>query len=279
MFDFLGDLFSSSETTETTTSVEPWEPTQEGLEALVELITQALSDPLTLYPEQMYADITEEELAAIASLIENAALYDELVIPTWESLLGAADVASNEYVLDMAAALEQQVNENLLENLLPAIDISQVAQGGYGTSEGVAQGIALEETQNALTAGLADLYLGSYETGLQAVLAALGLSEEVLTGEADLLMEAGEELREEEQLAIDEAILRYDWEQYEPYLRADLAGTLLTDIGSLFSTTAGVGEVESTPSIFEMITTLLGGGSTLIGGLSTATAGGSGMEA
>ena len=70
---------------------------------------------------------------------------------------------SNPYLGAQAGAIQQQANQNLTQNLLPAVNSGAVAAGGYGGSrQGIAQGLAMGQTQQGVSNALAGLYGNAY---------------------------------------------------------------------------------------------------------------------
>ena len=71
---------------------------------------------------------------------------------------------SNPYLGAQASAITQQANQNLQNNMLPAINSGAVAAGGYGGSrQGIAQGIAMGQTQQGIANALAGMYGSAYQ--------------------------------------------------------------------------------------------------------------------
>ena len=71
---------------------------------------------------------------------------------------------SNPYLGAQASAITQQANQNLQYNLLPSVNSGAIAAGGYGGSrQGIAQGLAMGQTQQGITNSLANLYGDAYK--------------------------------------------------------------------------------------------------------------------
>lgn len=71
---------------------------------------------------------------------------------------------SNPYLGQQATALQNQANQNLQYNLLPAVNSGAQAVGGYGGSrQGIAQGLAMGQTQQGLSNALAGMYGAAYQ--------------------------------------------------------------------------------------------------------------------
>ena len=67
--------------------------------------------------------------------------------------------SANPYLADAASALTNQVTNNLKTNILPGIDSNAIAAGGFGGSrQGIADGLAIGQTNLGLSSGLANLY-------------------------------------------------------------------------------------------------------------------------
>lgn len=74
-------------------------------------------------------------------------------------------MATNPYLPQQAQAVTQQANNNLFNYQLPQINSGAIAAGGFGGSRhGVAQGLAIGQTNQALSGALAGLYGGAYES-------------------------------------------------------------------------------------------------------------------
>lgn len=73
-------------------------------------------------------------------------------------------MAGNPYIQDQANAITQQYNNNLQNNILPSINSGAMMAGGFGGSrQGVAQGLAIGQSQQGLGNSLANLYGNAYE--------------------------------------------------------------------------------------------------------------------
>ncbi len=71
----------------------------------------------------------------------------------------------NPYMQQMGQDITRQVTNNLQRNILPNIGRGAVAAGGYGGSrQGIAEGLAIGETNNNLAGQLANLYGNQFNT-------------------------------------------------------------------------------------------------------------------
>lgn len=73
-----------------------------------------------------------------------------------------ADI-SNPYLQNYANTIATNANNNLQQNILPGINQQALANGGIGGSrQGIAQGLAIGNTQNAITNAQAQLFSNAY---------------------------------------------------------------------------------------------------------------------
>jgi len=94
---------------------------------------------------------------------------------------------SNPYLQSQADAITNQVNRNLTTNILPQIGSSAVAAGGYGGSrQGVAEGLAVGQTNQDLSNSLANLYGTNYQQDVGNALTAYGLQNQYNLGLGNL---------------------------------------------------------------------------------------------
>lgn len=71
----------------------------------------------------------------------------------------------NPYLPQQAQAITQQATQNLQNNILPGINSGAIAAGGFGGSrQGVAQGLAIGQTNQGITNSLAGLYGNAWES-------------------------------------------------------------------------------------------------------------------
>lgn len=76
---------------------------------------------------------------------------------------GLPQYQPNPYLDKMAAGITQQTTRNLNEQIMPGIRSQAIAAGGFGDARhGVAEGLAIGRTNDALTNSLANLYGTDY---------------------------------------------------------------------------------------------------------------------
>ena len=262
--------------------VIPFDPGQlQGMLSTLETLGQT---PIEMYPEQMYADMTPEQIEALNMRRGFASGMTGMTAPAmeaWQSTLNAADVATNPYVQNM---LEQQaglLNRNLAENLLPAIRSGAIETGNLGgTRQGVAEGIAARGTQEALARQAAQTQMGAYTAGLgqqrYGLSAAPGMAQFGMMP-ADILMGVGDIERAEDQMGISEAVQRFNFAQQEPWQRLQNQAALFNPLTLPYA--ASESRSQSTPSAFSVGTNLaaLGMGAMQMPGMPLAPQSGGGF--
>lgn len=139
---------------------------------------------------------------------------------------------ASPYLDAMAGNITRQVNDNLTENLLPAIRDRSIASGGYGGSrQGVAEGIALGKTQNALSDSLTSLYAGDYTADRSRALQERGMDDSFYLGNrsADLGFLNSDRQYDLGRRSADLASLNSD-RQYDLGLKSNALGTRTADM-------------------------------------------------
>ncbi|MGW8181337.1 MAG: hypothetical protein ACWGQW_21610, partial [bacterium] len=86
-----------------------------------------------------------------------------------------ANPLNNPFFQQTAQAIARPLTQNLTQNYLPQVDSGAVLSGNIGSSrQGVAQGLGMQATQQALQDQLAQFGSGAYNTGAQTLLGTLG---------------------------------------------------------------------------------------------------------
>lgn len=137
------------------------------------------------------------------------------------------DVANNPYVNAQASAITNNMTDNLLQRVLPAIRTGATQAGGMysggGTREGVAQGLAIGQTNDAVGSALANLYGQAYNTGLSAVGQAVQRNPVAMASEVapyEMMAGVGGQQRAMDQAQLDAAYKDWAVSQALPYTRA-----------------------------------------------------------
>lgn len=96
-------------------------------------------------------------------------------------------MATNPYLADQANAITNTATQNLQNNILPGINSGAVAAGGYGGSrQGIAQGLAIGQTNQGITNSLANLYGTNYQQDQNNDIARTGINNNFYTQQRGL---------------------------------------------------------------------------------------------
>lgn len=134
--------------------------------------------------------------------------------------LNSPDAANNPYVQNMMRSNAFNLNRNLQENLLPAINSGAVAAGQYGGSrQGIAQGLAMRGTQDALANANASTMMDAYSKGLGAQGMALGNAGNMMNmglSPMNIMNQVGQYNQGIDQTALDADMNRWNYNQQLP---------------------------------------------------------------
>jgi hypothetical protein len=134
--------------------------------------------------------------------------------------LNSPDAANNPYVQNMMRSNAFNLNRNLQENLLPAIDSGAVNAGAYGGSrQGIAQGLAMRGTQDALANANASTMMDAYSKGLGAQGMALGNAGNMMNmglSPMNIMNQVGQYNQGIDQTALDADMARWNYNQQLP---------------------------------------------------------------
>ncbi len=240
-----------------------------------------LDQPFQFYPEQRYAGLQPLQEEALGMQEEYARGLGGMVDPSmsaWQSMLSAPDAANNPFVQAMIGEQANVLNRNLTENLLPAIQSGAIGAGQLGGSrEGVASGIAMRGTQDALARAAAQTQLDAYGKGLAQQQYGLGATPSMVgLGQipAQMLAGIGDIRRGEAQREIDEDIARFEFEQREPWDRMSQWVSPYQSMSQPYTTTTA--ESQYKPSAMQVGGQLVGMVSSLMGAFNPMGGGGGG---
>ena len=176
--------------------------------------------------------------------------------------LNSPDAANNPYVQNMMQSNQFNLNRNLQENLLPSIRGGALNAGGVGGSrQGIAEGIALRGTQDALANANAQTMMGAYGQGLTAQGRALAMAPQTMSmgmAPMDVMNQVGQYNQGIDQQALGADMDRWNYNQQLPW----------NTIGQYNSLLSGTPWGSSTTSTAEG-----GGGSPIAGALGGGLAG------
>lgn len=94
---------------------------------------------------------------------------------------------ANPYLPAASQSITHQVNQNLQQQQLPGINSGAIAAGGFGGSrQGIAQGLAIGQTNQALGNSLANLNFNAWNQGEQNRMQQQGLDNSFTLGMGNL---------------------------------------------------------------------------------------------
>ena len=95
----------------------------------------------------------------------------------------------NPYLPSQAQAITNQVNNNLQQQQIPGINSGAIAAGGFGGSrQGIAQGLAIGQTNQALGNSLANLNFNAWNQGEQNALQSRSIDNSYALGQGNLAL-------------------------------------------------------------------------------------------
>jgi len=242
---------------------DPWGPAQPALKNILGYGQNAYDAGYENTPFQTFAPMNQYQQQGLEQNLN----YSQGLMPNqigqahgaWGSALNAPDVANNPYVMNQVMAQSGLLNRNLSENLLPQIQSGATNAGQSGSSrQGVAEGIALRGTQEAIGRQAANTMGNAYGQGLNARGNALGQSGNMmglgmLPGAA--MQQAGGQLNAEAQRYIDEAMQRQNFGQQNPWDQIARFQGVAQPISGQGGTETGPNPYQSNP-----MASALGGG-------------------
>ena len=167
------------------TTAVPWKGSQPYLKEIMSSSGDLYGQGLNYYPGQTFAgrdplqDQAQNLSLNYAMNSMPGQIYDAQRAQSFA--LNSPDVANNPYVQNMMQSNQFMANRNLSENLLPQIQSGAVASGQMGGSrQGIAQGLAMRGTQEALANANAQTMMDAYGKGLGAQQGALALAPQTM---------------------------------------------------------------------------------------------------
>lgn len=248
-------------------------------------------DPADIYRGKTIADFNANEVLAQQKALQagNAGAQIGDSVKQASQFLLNPDILSpdsNPWLQQHGDAITQTMTRNLTESILPQIRSGATAAGGAysgGSSrEGIAQGLAIGRTGDAIGNNLTDLYSRAYTSGLSAMGGAINSSPTAQAAQLfgpSVMSQVGAQQRAMEQAKLDEAARLFLLEEQLPFLTAGDIMSLMQSMpgGAGVSTVSGATPSRSRASGF------LGGaatgaalGSALLPGPGTAIGAGAG---
>lgn len=209
----MGLLSSGNKNQEVTQKFVPNAFQKAVLREIQPLLLQALREGLPETP-QIFGGYRPEERAGIEWMKALAGTQQDTGAALNQGLqfLMGPVLGPNPALQGAIDAATEPLYRRLTTDVLPQVRGQAVATGSFGGSrQGIAEGLATEGTARAAANAAAQLALGGYQSGLEAMVKGLGLSPTVLQAmglPAQQLMLAGQLEREEEERLKQEAAQR-----------------------------------------------------------------------
>lgn len=164
-------------------------------------------NPLETQAQEAYVNTAAPTAAGLAAKSANA--QSQMLDP--EFMLNP-----NQYVHAAADSVTNKVTHNLNENILPGVRSGSTVAGGQysggSTRQGVAEGLAIDRTNQGLSDSLAEMYLKNYQGGMQTMAQQTNANQGVMGQQAyapDMLAAVGGQKRALEQASLDEQIAKF----------------------------------------------------------------------
>ena len=191
------------------------------------------------------------------------------------------DVANNQYLQGAAQSVANKANDSLLNTQLPAIRTGATQAGGMysgGSSrEAIAQGLAVGNTNRAVSDSIADMMFRGYNaglSGLQGAIQSTGTVQQQQLMPYDIQAAVGGQQRAVEQAQLDEAIRQFYTQQSLPLLQAQELGALAAGMPGGAATSVATGAVPKANPLMAGLGGAMALGPMLGGGLGGAVGGG-----
>lgn len=221
--------------TETTQKTEPWDPQQAYLRDIFEQAAMQYQAPgPEYYPGSQVVPYSPQEQVA-QTMVEDYALTgapSQVADAQNAQQFLIGDVLrpdSNPYLQQAAAGAIQPVREELMNNILPAIDDGAVIAGAYGSDrQGIAQSQAIDLAIQDMLNTTSSMYNTGYQNNLDAYVKGLALSPQTMQmglAPAGYLSATGEMDRALAQQLLNQDVAAWDFSQQLPAAKlADYQG-------------------------------------------------------
>lgn len=225
---------SNTGSTSSTSQFTPHPSTLPGYGFMAGNTTNLMQKPVGYFPGRGYVGPSGPTTSGVNSIMGGANAMQPFLNTMGENygfLSNAADVANNPYVQDQISANERSVNKQLSEEMLPQVRDQGIAVNALGSGrQGLREGQAIGDAQEALMNQNASTMLNAYGQGLGAQQNALGQTGNMLQnllapGQAQL--GAGGVVEDYQNRALQDAMNRYNFQFSEPNQRMDQLGQRL----------------------------------------------------
>lgn len=171
---------SDEQEQETKSRQQLWGPAVAGMQAGARQMEDYIGMGQTPYEQSAIGSLTAGAEAYPGMLQQYTqpgmqAMQAALGAPGAALGMGLQDVYQNPALAAQADVIQERLNRNLTEGILPGIRGGQAMRGTLGSQrQGIGEALAGRGTQEALGSALADLYGGAWQQGLQAETARYG---------------------------------------------------------------------------------------------------------
>lgn len=193
--------------TESTTI--PWKGVQPYIKDALERASAESKTDKQYYPEQTYADLSGDTLAAQDALRQSGSTVDPF---TAQSKQYASDTLSGKYLGEENPYLAK-MTQTLTDRIGSTVGDRFAASGGYMGSQGEVQTVAREVSEAANP-----YYFQAYENERNRMGEAAGMApmfEQLEYADINKLLQSGQITEAQQQKMIDDAKSRWDFEQNE----------------------------------------------------------------
>lgn len=249
-----------------TSTSGPWEPMTPYVKDVMGQAQGLYGLGKQNFPDQTFAPLNEVQQAGMSAQLN----YGTNVTPgligqaqgAWGSALNSPDVANNPYVQDMMQQNQNMVNRNLFENLIPGAQQDAALSGGYGGSrQGVAEGIAMRGTQEALANQNAATQMDAYRAGLGAQGNAMGMTGDMLNQgfmPGQTMQNIGRQIGDEQQKYIDESMMRHAFGQDAPWDMLGKYAGVVTPFSGMQTSTQSSKSQDQSGGLFDVAAPIAG---------------------
>ncbi len=258
---------TSNSTSQSQSTLVPNQAAQPMYGWMAGLGQQLMQTPIQYFPGQGYVSPSAATQQGVGQMMQGAQAMQPYLGQQGQNynfLSNAADIPNNPYVQGMMNQNAQNVNRQLSESWLPAINRGAQQVNALGSDrQGIAQGLASGRAADALSAANAQTQLTAYGQGLGAQTQALGQTGNMLQnlmapGMAQL--GAGQAVEGYQQKALEDQMARFQYQYNEPWMRAqNIAGLMgaLAPTGIEYGSGQGSG-TQPNPNYMSPMQTAIG---------------------
>lgn len=220
---------TGEQTTTQETTNRPSPEQQRLLDQMMPIFEQYLNNPPTLPDFSQVAPFNSTQQQGMNLLLGAIAPQQQLAGAASGAhqflLQDALSPESNKYLRETMDAAARPITQNLTENILPSIRGEAQVSGQLGGSrQGIAEGLAAGRTSQAVGDQAASIATQGYNSGLSAMVSALGMTPQMMQSMAipgQTALGVGNMQYGNEQARLTEQYQRAMYEQLAPLLMAE----------------------------------------------------------